>query len=104
MTAKLSVLFFYLRVFSGMTFMQRLTKAMMILVVVWGTGNLLQSLLVCRVSQCSSNVSSLISTGLFNCLTNIIINFLPLYTIWSLKTISVSTRFGLTIVFLFSVK
>lgn len=87
-----------------MALMQRLTKGMMFLIAIWGTANLLQSLLVCRVSQCRSNVPSLVSTGLFNCTTNVIINLLPLYTIWSLKTISISTRFGLTAVFLFSVK
>lgn len=103
-TAKLSVLFFYLRVFNGMVLMQRLTKGVMALIAIWGTANLLQSILVCRVSVCTSNVTSLVSTGLFNCTTNVIINLLPLYTIWSLNTISVSTRFGLTVVFLFSVK
>lgn len=40
--------------------------------------------------------------GLFNCITNIIIMLVPLYTIWTLTKVSVSTRLGLSGVFLLS--
>lgn len=40
------------------------------------------------------------SMGLFNCITNIIIMLIPLHTIWTLNKVSVSTRMGLTGVFL----
>lgn len=93
--------------------MRHATKWMMALVGVWGVANLAQSFLVCRihnghldliVSSCNANTASLISTGIFNCLTNLIIGLLPLYTIWSLDTVSVSTRLGLTGVFLLGVR
>lgn len=93
--------------------MRRATIWMMILTVVWGTANLLQSLFVCRLhngklnfldkSQCTDQVPSFVASGLFNCTTNLIINFLPLYTIWSLR-VTVSTRMGLTMIFLLSLK
>lgn len=112
MTSKLSVLFFYLRVFTS-NGMRRATTWMMILTVVWGVANLLQSLFVCRVhhgrleftnkSQCNDELPSFIASGLFNGMTNLIITFLPLYTIWSL-TVTVSTRMGLTTVFLLGLK
>lgn len=111
-TAKISVLFFYLRVFTNNA-MCRATKWVIILTAVWGTANLLQSLFVCRVhngevnfldrSRCSDQTASFIASGAFNCISNLIINFLPLYTIWSLK-VTVSTRLGLTTVFLLSLK
>lgn len=40
--------------------------------------------------------------GLFNCITNLIIMLVPLHTVWTLKKVSVSTRLGLTSVFLLS--
>lgn len=93
--------------------MRRATKWMMALVGVWGVANLLQSFLVCRVhdghvnlviDRCRENTASLVSTAVFNCLTNLIIGLLPLYTIWSLVTVSVSTRLGLTCVFVLGVR
>lgn len=87
---------------------------MVVLVGIWGIANLIQSLLVCRIhdgrvdfqapAKCQDNARSYISTGLFNCTTNLVISLLPLYTIWSLRTVCISTRLGLTGVFLFSVK
>ncbi|KAJ4416425.1 hypothetical protein N0V82_006767 [Gnomoniopsis sp. IMI 355080] len=110
-TAKLSVLFFYLRIFTHGS-MQRAARWVMVLVGVWGLANLAQSFLVCRVhdghvdlviDHCKENTASLVSTALFNCLTNLIIGLLPLYTIWSLVTVSVSTRLGLTCVFVLGI-
>lgn len=85
----------------------------MALVGVWGVANLFQSFLVCRVhdgqvdliiDHCQENTASLVSTAIFNCLTNLIIGLLPLYTIWSLVTVSVSTRLGLSCVFVLGVR
>lgn len=112
-TAKLSVLCFYLRVFTSAA-MRRATMCMVALTVVLGTANLLQSLFVCRThnglldeflvqSQCDGKIPSVVASGLFNCITNLMINFLPLYTIWSLR-VTVSTRMGLTVIFLLSAK
>lgn len=85
----------------------------MILVGIWGLGNLAQSFLVCRVhdghvqlviDRCNENTASLVATAVFNCLTNLVIGLLPIYTIWSLVTVSVSTRLGLTCVFVLGVR
>lgn len=87
---------------------------MVVVTVVLGTTNLLQSLLVCQThdgklddfltqSQCDGKTPSVVASGLFNCITNLMINFLPLYTIWSLR-VTVSTRMGLTVIFLLSLK
>lgn len=40
--------------------------------------------------------------GLFNCITNVIIMLVPLHSIWTLKKVSVSTRLGLSAIFLLS--
>lgn len=87
---------------------------MVALTVVLGTANLLQSVLTCRTNggklddfvsqpQCDGKIASVVASGLFNCITNLMINFLPLYTIWSLR-VTVSTRMGLTVIFLLSLK
>lgn len=103
--SKLSVLCFYLRVFTHRN-MRLATQAMIAVVTVWGLGNLLQGILVCQVSHdgidpfesdaCTAHHQSVIAMGIFNSTTNLIICVLPLYTIWSFKTISVSTRIGLS--------
>lgn len=87
---------------------------MMLVVGVWGTANLLQFLFVCRVhdgtvdflsvTKCDATTISFVTTGLFNCLTNLIIGLLPLYTIWSLHKVSISTRLGLTAVFVLGIR
>lgn len=90
----------------------------MVFVGLWGIANSLQGLFVCHVNKatgaidfsprfntsCHGRGVSFLVTGVFNCAMNLIINFLPLYTIWSLKTVSVSTRWGLTAIFLLSIK
>lgn len=109
-TVKLSVLIFYYRVFTSRT-MRLMTKLTIGLVVAWGFGNLCQVLLVCHITaqgwrllagECHSIGTSTIATGVFNCATNVIISILPIYTIWSLRRVSISTRFYLSAVFLLS--
>lgn len=87
---------------------------MIVLVGLWGIANLMQFLFVCRIYngrvnfqqnvQCDSITGSFISAGMFNSITNLIIGLLPIYTIWSLKTVSVSTRTGLTVVFVLGIR
>lgn len=48
LTMKLSVLFFYSRVFTSRS-MRIATKVTLVLVVLWGIGNLLQTFLVCHI-------------------------------------------------------
>ncbi|KAK1705956.1 uncharacterized protein BDZ83DRAFT_594011, partial [Colletotrichum acutatum] len=108
LTTKLSVLFFYLRVFTSPP-MRLATKMTFLIVILWGIGNILQTLLVCHITNgkwhatnqdiCREHEASILSTGLFNCITNTVIMLVPLYTIWSLKKVSVSTRWGLSGVF-----
>lgn len=105
--SKLSVLCFYLRVFTHRS-MRLVTQCMIAIVTAWGIGNLLQSLLVCRIrdgeidafqaAKCPGHNESLIAVGIFNSSTHLIVCLLPLYTIWSFKTISISTRIGLSAV------
>lgn len=94
--------------------MRRATKGMIVLVGTWGIANLLQFLLVCRVRdghvdftqnvQCDGSTASFVSAGIVNSATNLIIGLLPIYSIWSLKTVSVSTRAGLTVVFVLGIR
>lgn len=177
LTTKLSVLFFYSRVFTSRS-MRIATMVTLVLVVLWGIGNLLQTFLVCHIIDgtwydffglalpcfvqplvamrpsilqarkalccpdslerplppastarpkkaladkhkferqistnhtgrhatnpnfCGDLQASFISIGLFNLITNTIIMLVPLYTIWTLQKVSVSTRLGLSAVFL----
>lgn len=48
LTTKLSVLFFYSRVFTSRS-MRIATRVTLVLVVLWGIGNLLQTFLVCHI-------------------------------------------------------
>lgn len=48
LTTKLSVLFFYSRVFTSRS-MRIATIVTLVLVVLWGIGNLLQTFLVCHI-------------------------------------------------------
>ncbi|KUI64460.1 hypothetical protein VM1G_00653 [Cytospora mali] len=111
LTAKLSVLCFYFRIFTTRK-MRLATKLTMGFVLLWGIGNLLQTILVCHFKNgkwlyiledyCSEQAASFISMGFFNCITNLIIMFVPLHTVWTLNKVSVSTRLGLSGVFLLS--
>ncbi|KAK2772139.1 integral membrane protein [Colletotrichum kahawae] len=109
LTTKLSVLFFYLRVFTSRP-MRIATRLTFVIVILWGIGNILQTVLVCHLTNgkwhatnkdiCRDHEASILSTGLFNCISNTIIMIVPLYTIWTLRKVSVSTRWGLSAVFL----
>ncbi|TDZ25580.1 hypothetical protein Cob_v001633 [Colletotrichum orbiculare MAFF 240422] len=109
LTTKISVLFFYLRVFTSRP-MRIATKLTFGIVILWGIGNILQTVLVCHIENgkwyatsphiCREHETSILSTGLFNCIINTIIMLVPFYTIWTLRKVSISTRWGLSAVFL----
>ncbi|POS74049.1 integral membrane protein [Diaporthe helianthi] len=109
LTTKLSVLFFYKRVFTSRA-MRIATLVTLVLVVLWGIGNLLQSFLVCHIIDgtwhatnpnfCPNLQASFISIGMFNLITNTIIMLVPLHTVWTLQKVNLSTRLGLSAVFL----
>lgn len=91
--------------------MRLATKLTIALVAIWGLGNFLQTLLVCHLSDgkwlllngsCPDVGSSNLATGIFNCISDLLIALLPIYTIWSLPRVSVSTRLHLSAVFLLS--
>ncbi|KAK3401706.1 hypothetical protein B0T20DRAFT_121270 [Sordaria brevicollis] len=109
-TVKLSVMFFYLRVFVNQG-LRTATKIAMTFVLLWSTGNILQVFLICRPFRatydpmsapdavCGSQKASFIAIGAFNVVTDIVILTLPLPTVWGLK-MNWSTKAGLTGVFL----
>ncbi|KAK4038797.1 hypothetical protein C8A01DRAFT_17137 [Parachaetomium inaequale] len=107
-TIKLSVMFFYLRVFVNRG-LRMATKAALIFVSLWSVGNILQVFLICRPfvktysltaeGVCGDQVASFIAIGAFNIISDVIILTLPLPTVWSLK-ISTPAKLGLTGVFL----
>ncbi|KAL0943109.1 uncharacterized protein CTRU02_200995 [Colletotrichum truncatum] len=109
LTTKLGVLFFYFRVFTSRP-MQHATRLTFAIVIIWGIGNILQTILVCHITDgkwhatnpdiCREHEASILSTGLFNCIANTLIMLVPLYTIWTLKKVGISTRWGLSAVFL----
>ncbi|KAJ0136836.1 hypothetical protein CTA2_2117, partial [Colletotrichum tanaceti] len=109
LTTKLSVLFFYLRVFTSRP-MRVATRLTLVVVLLWGVANVLETLLICHVRDggwhatspeiCREHEAAILSTGLFNCVVNSFVMLVPLYTIWSLRKVSVSTRLGLSSVFL----
>ncbi|KAI8170235.1 hypothetical protein K4K49_000179 [Colletotrichum sp. SAR 10_70] len=96
LTTKLSVLFFYLRVFTSRP-MRIATRLTFVIVILWGIGNVLQTVLVCHLTDgkwhatnkdiCRDHEASILSTGLFNCISNTIIMVVPLYTIWTLRKV-----------------
>ncbi|KAK3335203.1 hypothetical protein B0T19DRAFT_452053 [Cercophora scortea] len=108
-TIKLSILFFYLRVFVNRG-LRLATKLSMLFVGLWSTGNFLQVFLLCRPfaasydprikGTCGNQIASFIAIGAFNIITDVLILTLPLPTVWALK-MSTGTKIGLTCVFLF---
>ncbi|KAK3693382.1 hypothetical protein B0T22DRAFT_449692 [Podospora appendiculata] len=108
-TIKLSILFFYLRVFVNQG-LRLATKLAMLFVGLWSTGNFLQVFLLCRPfaasydprvkGTCGNQIASFIAIGAFNIVTDVLILTLPLPTVWALK-MSTGTKIGLTCVFLF---
>lgn len=107
-TIKMSVMFFYLRVFVN-DGLRPATKIAMGFVLLWSAGNILQVFLICRPfaatydplikGECGNQVVSFIAIGAFNVITDVIILTLPIPTIWGLK-MSSSARLGLSAVFL----
>lgn len=107
LTIKLSVLFFYLRVFVNRS-MIRATKVVMVWVVLWSLGNILQIFLICRPfaasydpsvsGTCGDQKASFIAIGSFNAVTDVVILCLPIPTIWALKATR-RTKIFLTIMF-----
>ncbi|KAK3313020.1 hypothetical protein B0H66DRAFT_384076 [Apodospora peruviana] len=107
-TVKLSVLFFYLRVFVNKG-LRLGVKLAMGLVLIWTLGNLLQVFLICTPfaatydpsvhGHCGNQVASYIAIGAFNVATDILVLALPIPTVWSLH-MSVTAKLGLTGVFL----
>lgn len=94
LSIKLSVLFFYQRIFVNPT-MKMATKLSMVWVVLWSAGNILQIFLICRPfaasydptvkGTCGNQKASFIAIGAFNAITDVTILLLPMHTIWSLK-------------------
>lgn len=107
-TVKISVMTFYLRVFVNRS-LRLATKAALVFVILWSTGNVLQVFLICRPfrstydptvpGECGDQVASFIAIGAFNVVTDVIILTLPLPTVWSLR-MSTPAKLGLTGVFL----
>ncbi|OIW30687.1 hypothetical protein CONLIGDRAFT_713264 [Coniochaeta ligniaria NRRL 30616] len=107
-TIKMSVMFFYLRVFVN-DGLRLATKLVIGFVLLWSVGNILQVFLICRPfaatydptikGKCGSQVVSFIAIGAFNVITDAIILTLPIPTIWGLK-MSSSARLGLSAVFM----
>lgn len=110
-TIKLSVLFFYLRVFCGRfsSTTKYLVKGVMALVFLWSLGNILQVFLICRpfeatyddkvVGTCANQVASYIAIGAFNVIMDFFVLTLPIPPIWSLQMPRAS-KISLTIVFM----
>ncbi|PHH66771.1 hypothetical protein CDD81_5903 [Ophiocordyceps australis] len=107
LTIKLSVLCFYLRCFVNPS-LRRAIKIVMVWVVLWSVGNILQVFLICRPfaasfdptihGTCGNQRSSFIAIGCFNAITDVAILCLPIPTIWKLKA-RARTKLALTAVF-----
>lgn len=107
--AKLSVLFFYLRVFVDKKI--RIPAKVCIGIVLAGTfGNLLQPFLMCRPFQalydptitdatCGDELASLIAMGIFQVVTDVFILALPVWSLMNLK-MRLAKKFGVMGVFL----
>lgn len=105
---KLSVLFFYLRVFVSTGF-RLATKLSIAFVMLWSIGNILQVFLICYPFEatynpaisgtCGDQIGSFVALGVSNVVTDALILALPIRTVWMLQA-SVGTRVGLSAVFL----
>ncbi|KAK1639321.1 hypothetical protein BDP81DRAFT_312793 [Colletotrichum phormii] len=106
-TIKLSVMFFYLRVFVNPG-LRTATKFAMGFVMVWTTANILQVFLICHPfeatynpavpGKCGNQIASFIVIGAFNVITNVMILALPISTVWALK-MSTPAKLGIIAVF-----
>ncbi|KAL6885976.1 hypothetical protein GGI43DRAFT_388778 [Trichoderma evansii] len=95
-TVKLSVLFFYLRVFPNKS-MVVATKIVIAFISVWALANILMFFLLCHPfaasynpatpgGKCGNQVSAFIAVGVYNIISDFIVLTLPLRTIWTLNT------------------
>lgn len=95
-TVKLSVLFFYLRVFPN-KHMRVATKIVIAFISVWALANILMFLLLCHPfaasynpalpgGKCGNQVSAFIAVGVYNIISDFVVLTLPLRTIWTLNT------------------
>jgi hypothetical protein len=107
-TVKLSVLFFYLRVFPN-KHMRIATKIVIGFVTVWAVANILMFFLICRPFEanynpaiggtCGNQVSAFIAVGAYNIVSDFVVLTLPLRTIWTLNT-KKQMKLSLTAIFL----
>ncbi|KAL7918870.1 hypothetical protein ACQKWADRAFT_323457 [Trichoderma austrokoningii] len=95
-TVKLSVLFFYLRVFPN-KHMRVATKIVIVFISVWALANILMFFLLCHPfaasynlaipgSKCGHQISAFIAVGVYNIVSDFVVLTLPLRTIWTLNT------------------
>lgn len=91
---KLSVLFFYLRVFVGKTF-RLVTYSIIGVVTAWSVANVLLLFLICRpfaanydltiTGSCGDRPTAFIAIGAFNIISDVVILVLPIPVIWGLR-------------------
>ncbi|KAF7533426.1 hypothetical protein G7054_g7075 [Neopestalotiopsis clavispora] len=108
---KLSVLCFYLRMFVNPG-LKKVTKYVIAFVLLWSVGNILQVFLICRPfaatydptvpGTCGDQVGSFIAIGAFNIITDVLIFFLPIHTIWTLQ-MKTRAKIGVVAVFLIGI-
>lgn len=104
---KLSIMFFYLRVFvnKGLRIGVKIAMAVTLL---WSAGNIIQVFVICRPFRsswditvpgvCGNRQGSFIAIGVFNVVTDFIILLLPIPTVWGLQ-MRKSAKVALTGVF-----
>ncbi|OCL14689.1 hypothetical protein AOQ84DRAFT_280489, partial [Glonium stellatum] len=95
MFTKVSILFFYMRIFSVASF-RLAARIVAVLVVMWAMSVILCGFLLCRPfafnwdqtikgGHCGNQILSYILTGAFNICTDVIVLCLPLPVIWNLQ-------------------
>lgn len=95
-TVKLSVLFFYLRIFPNKD-MRMASKIVIALISVWSLANILMFLLLCHPfaaiynpalpgGKCGNQIGAFIAVGVYNIISDFVVLTLPLRTIWTLNT------------------
>lgn len=91
---KLSILFFYLRVFVGSRF-RLITHIAIGIITVWTAANVLLLFLICRPfamnyditieGKCGDRAAAFIAIGAFNIISDVFILGLPIPIIWNLR-------------------
>jgi hypothetical protein len=91
---KLSILFFYLRLFTVHEKVRLVTKICIVIVFLWTIGNILQVFLICRPfraiydanvkGSCGNRVGTFIAIGAFNWANDLIILIIPIPVVWKL--------------------